>query len=195
MVRPLPFTLPYAPIFWLAFLWAFLPEAGIVNRAQRAQSKTDSKSLQVIMAVQGLGTFLAFSIAWWPGMLMPIVQRLIAFIVGTLMIVFGSLLRRHCWRMLGSSFTGDVRAHAGQKVVTAGAYNYVRHPAYTAGIMMTAGVGIALGSWLSALVAVVFSSAAYIYRMNVEERALMAEIGEPYRAFASTRKRLVPFLY
>lgn len=195
MIRPLPFTWPYAAVFWVAFLWSFLPEAGIVSRAQRTQGKTDSKSLQVIMAAQGFGTFLAFSIAWWPGMLMPMVPRLIAFVVGTLMLVFGSLLRRHCWRMLGASFTGDVRAHAGQKVIADGAYRYVRHPSYTAGIVMTTGVGVALGSWLSALVALVFSSASYVYRMNVEERALMAEIGEPYRVFASTRKRLVPFIY
>ena len=195
MTHPLPFTWPYAAIFWAAFLWAFAPEFGLVDRAQRAQGKADSNSLQVIMGMQGLSTFVAFSIAWWPRMLMPIVPRLIAFVIGILMILFGSLVRRHCFRMLGASFTGDVRAHADQQVVSAGAYRFVRHPSYTAGIMTAAGLGVALGSWWSALVAVVFPSAAYVYRMNVEERVLLSEIGEPYRVFASTRKRLVPFIY
>jgi protein-S-isoprenylcysteine O-methyltransferase Ste14 len=31
--------------------------------------------------------------------------------------------------------------------------------------------------------------------MNVEERTLLAVIGEPYRQFMRTRKRLIPFIY
>ena len=37
--------------------------------------------------------------------------------------------------------------------------------------------------------------AAYMYRMAVEEHTLLAVIGEPYRQFMRTRKRLVPFVY
>lgn len=39
------------------------------------------------------------------------------------------------------------------------------------------------------------AAAVYLYRMNVAERALLAVIGEPYRQFMQTRKRLIPFLY
>jgi protein-S-isoprenylcysteine O-methyltransferase Ste14 len=35
----------------------------------------------------------------------------------------------------------------------------------------------------------------YTYRVRVEERALLAAIGEPYRRFMQTRKRFVPFLF
>jgi len=41
----------------------------------------------------------------------------------------------------------------------------------------------------------VISFAVYGYRIAVEERALLAAIGEPYREFMSTRKRLIPFVY
>ena len=37
--------------------------------------------------------------------------------------------------------------------------------------------------------------ASYSYRMNVEERALLATLGEPYREFMRTRKRVIPFIY
>jgi len=36
---------------------------------------------------------------------------------------------------------------------------------------------------------------AYVYRMNVEEHALLTVIGQPYRDFMSSRKRLIPFIY
>jgi protein-S-isoprenylcysteine O-methyltransferase Ste14 len=31
--------------------------------------------------------------------------------------------------------------------------------------------------------------------MTVEERALLAVVGEPYREFMRTRRRLIPFIY
>jgi protein-S-isoprenylcysteine O-methyltransferase Ste14 len=119
----------------------------------------------------------------------------LVFLTGVALLVSGSLLRRHCWRMLGESFTGDVRASSGQAVVTRGAYALVRHPSYTAGILMNTGIGVALGNWASALILAVISFAVYQYRITVEERALLATIGEPYRVFMRTRKRLIPYVY
>jgi protein-S-isoprenylcysteine O-methyltransferase Ste14 len=37
--------------------------------------------------------------------------------------------------------------------------------------------------------------AVYRYRIAVEERALLAVVGGPYRDFIRTRKRLIPFIY
>jgi protein-S-isoprenylcysteine O-methyltransferase Ste14 len=194
-MRPLPFVWPYALVFWIVVLWAFAPEFGIVRRAQRQQTESDSNSLQVIMLGQGLAFFASYALAWIPSLQLPPSLRLTAFVVGTVMLIAGSVLRRHCFRMLGPSFTGDVRARTDQQVVDRGAYRIVRHPAYTAGIIMNTGVGVALGSWVSALLLAVASIAVYIYRISVEERTLLTVIGEPYRQFMTTRKRLIPFLY
>lgn len=192
---PLPFVWPYALLFWMVFLWAFWPEFGIVRRARRAQTATDSKSLQVILAGQSIGSFAAFWLAWVPALQFPAGFRTTSFVLGVALVVAGSLLRRHCWRMLGTSFTGDVRARADQEVVRRGAYRVLRHPSYTAGILLNIGLGFALGSWLSVLLLGGATTAAYLYRMAVEERTLLAVIGEPYREFMQTRKRLIPFVY
>ena len=118
-----------------------------------------------------------------------------ALYAGTALIAAGSLLRRHCWRMLGSSFTGDVRASADQQVVSRGAYRFLRHPSYTGAIILNTGVGIGLGGWASAVLMVAGCAVVYAYRIRVEERKLLAVIGEPYRQFMATRKRLIPFVY
>jgi protein-S-isoprenylcysteine O-methyltransferase Ste14 len=194
-MRPLPYVWPYALLFWGVFLWAFRPEFAIVRRARREQTATDSKSLQVILLGGSLAFFVSFPLAWVPALQLAPGHQRAAFWVGVCLIVAGALLRRHCWRMLGASFTGDVRASADQKVVSRGAYRMLRHPSYTAGIMLNAGVGIALGSWGSALLLTAASVAVYLYRIAVEERALVAVIGEPYREFMRTRKRLIPFVY
>lgn len=194
-MRPLPFVWPHALVFWAVFVWAYGGESAIVRRAQKAQGASDAKSLQVIMFGQGTASFASFWLAFVPALQFPPAYRVAAFYIGVALMVAGALLRRHCWRMLGTSFTGDVRVRSDQEVVSRGAYRILRHPSYTAGIVLNAGVGVALGSWASALLFATASLAVYVYRMNVEERALLAAIGEPYREFMATRKRLVPFVY
>src|SRR4051812_20565728 len=165
-MRPLPYAWPYALIFWGVFIWAFAPEFSIIRRARREQTSSDSKSLQVIMIGQSMAYFIAYPIAWVPALQFPPAYRLPSFVVGLVTIVAGTLLRRHCFRMLGGSFTGDVRARSDEEVVSGGAYRFLRHPSYTGGILLNAGVGIALGSWASALLLASATVFVYAYRMS-----------------------------
>jgi len=197
-VKPLPFVFPYALVFWLIFVWAYWPEFQIIRRARESASRDgspDAGSYRVIVIGMWLAFVAAFPLASVDKLKVPRALGLPIFIVGVALLVCGSLLRRHCWRALGSSFTGDVQARAGQRIVTTGAYKLLRHPSYTAGVLMNAGIGFGLGSWGSATLLVVSSVAVYSYRMAVEERALLSAVGEPYREFMRTRKRLIPYLY
>ena len=197
-MRPLPFVWPYAVLFWAVFIWAFSPEYQIVRKAQKSATRTDSPdagSVRVIVLGMWAATVIAFPLAWVPFLRLPAPLQPVVFVIGIAMLIAGSLLRRHCWRLLGASFTGDVRAARDQRIVTTGAYAMLRHPSYSAGILMNAGIGVALGSWGSTAVLVLASFAVYSYRIAVEERALLAAIGEPYREFMRTRRRLIPYIY
>jgi protein-S-isoprenylcysteine O-methyltransferase Ste14 len=197
-MKPLPYVFPYALIFWAIFAWAFWPEFQIVRRARQSARRADSPdagSYRVIVIGMWIAFAAAFPLAWVDGLQFPRNAHVAVLIVGLIFLIGGSLLRRHCWHMLGSSFTGDVQAHVGQRIVTSGAYALLRHPSYTAGMLMNAGVGLALGSWASAALLVVSSVAVYCYRMVVEERALLSAVGQPYREFLRTRKRLIPYVY
>ena len=79
-------------------------------------------------------------------------------------------------------------------VVDRGAYRWVRHPSYTGGMMMFLGIGVALGNWVSVAVLTLIPIAVYAYRVRVEERALLATLGDSYRSYMQTRKRFVPFV-
>jgi protein-S-isoprenylcysteine O-methyltransferase Ste14 len=193
-MTPLPFIWPHALLFWGVVLWAYGPEFRIIRRANRSGTATDARSLQIILMGMSVASFGAFPLAWVRALQFHAL-RLPLFFLGLAVIVSGSLLRRHCWRMLGDSFTGDVRAREDQSIVTRGAYSILRHPSYTAGILLNMGVGIALGSWASTLLLTLASLGVYIYRMTIEERALLAALGEPYREFMRTRKRIIPFVY
>ena len=195
---PLLFVWPYWPLFWAVWLWAFSPEFRIVRKARKPATRTDSPdagSVRMIMLGGAIAAAIAFPLAWVPALRLPTALEPAVFFIGVATIVAGSLLRRHCWRLLGTSFTGDVRARPDQLIVTTGAYALIRHPSYSAGILMNTGVGLALGSWGSTVVLALAAFAVYSYRIAVEERTLLAVVGEPYRIFMRTRRRLIPFIY
>ena len=189
---------PYWLLFWTVLIWAFLPEFQIVRKAQKPATRPDSPdrgSVRVILFGSSAAMAIAWPLAWVPFLRLPAAWQPVVFAIGIATLIAGSLLRRHCWRLLGASFTGDVRARADQHIVTTGAYAMVRHPSYSAGILMNAGIGIALGSWGSTAVLVLATFAVYSYRIAVEERALLATVGEPYREFMRSRRRLIPYIY
>jgi len=197
-VTPLPFVWPYWLPFWAVFAWAFLPESQIVRKARKPAVQSDSRdagSYRAIVFGMGLATLIAFPMAWVSALRFPAPLAPVIFALGVATLIGGSLLRRHCFRQLGASFTGDVRATAEQRIVTTGAYAVLRHPSYSAGILMNVGLGLALGSWGSAILLGLASFAVYRYRIAVEERTLLAVLGQPYQEFMRTRRRLIPFIY
>src|SRR5438093_10152806 len=106
-MRPLAFTFPYFVVFAGVFFWAFVREAGIVNRAAKAAAKggapADRGSLRVVMLAQAIGFGTLFVLAWAPFGLFA--NRLLAFWIGIALMLGGAGLRRLCFRALGAAFT------------------------------------------------------------------------------------------
>ena len=197
MVPP-PFAWLSGPIFWAVYLWAFIPEMRILRRARREARREDSQdsgSLKIMTVSLTTALVLAFPLAFvdrWSFAYGTRGQR--AFIIGLLLIVLGSLIRRLCWRTLGEYFTGDLQARSDQPVIRAGPYRLVRHPSYTGGILMCVGIGLALCNWLSLGLLALTAIATYACRVRVEERVLLETIGEPYRIYMQGSKRFIPYV-
>lgn len=191
----LVFSWPYALLFWAVFIWAFAPEFRLVSRPQEpTDTPQDANSKRLIMQGGGLANLIAFLVAALvPAAALPYSVWL--FWIGLCILIAGSLLRRHCWRMLGESFTGAVIVKPDQAVVERGAYRYVRHPSYTAGALLWAGIGLALANWISLVILIVSTAILYAYRVRVEETALVSVIGAPYRDYMSRTKRFIPFVF
>jgi len=196
VILPLMVVWPYAPLFWTTYAWAMLPEWRLLRNTRVAApaGSQDAGSCRVIVVVDMLAVGLAFALAFcWPATALADL-RTAAFWTGVVLLAGGSALRRHCFEMLGGSFTGAVTVRPGQVVVERGAYRWVRHPSYTAGVLMYAGIGLALTNWLSLLVLILAPVMAYAYRVRVEERALVETLGEPYLAYMRRTRRFVPFI-
>jgi protein-S-isoprenylcysteine O-methyltransferase len=195
---PWPFIFPYACLFWPTYLWAYLPEFRIIarsrHRALEAGSR-DAGSHGVIFYGIGSALVAAIALAWVRLLRFPDNVNPFTFGAGLALIICGSLLRRHCQRLLGAYFTGEVSAQPMQQVIDRGAYAWVRHPSYSGATLNNLGMGLALGSWASLGLLAAASLAVYQYRMDVEERVLLETLGDRYRRYMQGRKRLIPFIY
>jgi protein-S-isoprenylcysteine O-methyltransferase Ste14 len=207
-MRPMPFLHPAAGlIFWIAiaFLGAtqiWIASANLLNRVRSAgvpHTRLDRGSLVVVMMTSGVAIGTAFQVAASvpeaaiaPGV--PAV-RWVLLVVGVATIVAGALLRQWAIITLGRYFTVDVRITDGQPVVDSGPYRWIRHPSYTGLIAAFIGIGLALGNWLSLLLFLVVPTIGLVFRVHVEETALLTNLGEPYRRYAARRKRLLPGLW
>jgi protein-S-isoprenylcysteine O-methyltransferase Ste14 len=119
----------------------------------------------------------------------------LVFALGAVVGWAGALLRWWSFLSLGKYFTVVVATSSDQPVIDRGPYRVLRHPSYTGLLLIFAGVGLMVGNWLGAVAAVLLVLSALLHRLRVEERALTAELGEPYRAFAASRARLIPHVW
>jgi len=91
---------------------------GLVARSRPARGeKTDRGSMAFIMLAGGIGMVEAFVSAGIQAFRITRGQKA-WFVAGLLLLLSGSLLRRHCWRMLGKHFTRDVKASPDQPFVS-----------------------------------------------------------------------------
>jgi protein-S-isoprenylcysteine O-methyltransferase Ste14 len=197
-VRPVAFTFPYVVVFVGVFAWSFVRENRLVRRAVRASTSGDAPadrgSIYAVIALQGLGFFVAFLAGWIAPPWARFGNPYDAFWIGIAIIIAAAVLRRMCFRALGESFAGEVRVRPDQRVVTDGPYRWVRHPSYSAGTLLAVGMGITLGTWLGALAGGVLTLIGYAYRVSVEERALLHGLGDSYRSYMLQTKRFIPFV-
>ena len=62
-------------------------------------------------------------------------------------------------------------------------------------LLIVAGLGAALGNWLSLTACVVLPLPAIVRRIHVEEAELNRVLGQAYRTYESDRARLIPRLW
>ena len=196
MTIPPPFKWPYFLVFWPVYVWVFLPEFRVIRRARSAPLPAEDRgSLRVVLMGLNLAMLAAFVLAFVADRATLPGSSAVWLFLGVAVLVAGSLLRRHCFRILGAFFTGAVTIQADHRVIDAGAYRWVRHPSYTAGLLVVLGIALALANWLSVVVSVAVAFLAYSYRARIEEQALLASLGAPYARFLATRKRFLPFVW
>ena len=173
-------------------IW-FLSEIliNLLTRSKKSQAISHDQNsmgkIWIVIAVSiTIGVYVAFA---YPGF------GTIKYFSGLSLMVIGITLRLFTVFSLKSYFTADVAIHHDHKLKTNGVFTMVRHPSYSGGLLTFLGFGLTLGNWISLIIVFLPVLGAFLYRINVEEKALMDNFKEEYTDYQKKTKKLIPFIY
>lgn len=115
--------------------------------------------------------------------------------LGCLLIAAGTTIRLVAVLTLKKQFTVKVAIIEKHRVVDTGIYALIRHPAYLGLLMSLFGIGLILGNGVSLFLLTVLPLGAILYRIHVEEAALLRHFGSAYQFYADRTKRLLPGIW
>jgi len=115
--------------------------------------------------------------------------------VGFALMLAGISIRWVAIRTLGRYFTRTVTIMDNHRIIRSGLYRYLRHPSYAGSLLGNLGLGMAYSNWLSIVIIFVPDLAASLYRISIEEDALLENFGNEYFEYARSTKRLIPKVY
>jgi len=176
----------------LAVYW--ITEALLLSHMQAGQTDRiedhgTTQLFQIVLPLSYVLAIIATKLSWAPMMASAGVW------VGLALMVAGQLLRWWAVATLGRLFTVNVAIRPEHRVITSGPYRYVRHPAYTALVLLHLGAGLCLGNLVSLVLLTVPITLVLLRRIQVEEAAILAELGPAYRGYAARTWRLLPGIY
>jgi protein-S-isoprenylcysteine O-methyltransferase Ste14 len=180
----------------LAYLYFLKHDPQLVER--RIQNKETVSEQKWLIRLSGppfvaISTLPGFDVRWgWSRTLLGAVPLWMT-LLSLAMICAGFL--GVFWVLKVNSFAArTIHVEAGQKVISTGPYRLVRHPMYSASMVLWLFIPLALGSWVAwpffALLA-----PFYALRLLSEEKVLRQELPGYPDYCLRTRYRLIPFVW
>jgi protein-S-isoprenylcysteine O-methyltransferase Ste14 len=144
----------------------------------------------------GVGFLLAIGLSVYERTHGPAADRPAVWsIAGLALFALACVLGGMAARTLGKSYSPDLDIRVGQALVTAGIYRCIRHPLYTALLLVVLGMPLIVRSlWGVCGGALVIGPALWL-RIREEESRLLDAFGDVYRDYQGHTWRLIPFIF
>jgi protein-S-isoprenylcysteine O-methyltransferase Ste14 len=170
--------------------------ADIMRRYSR-DIREKGKSLDVAIIIAGV-------IIWFSAIPVSILdfivfQRMIyrfdlVSLIGLILGFVGYSIRIQATRTLGKYWSPVVKTLPEHKLITYGIYKHVRHPSYLGEILAYFMVPAFFHSLYGFLIRISLIP-IILYRIKIEEQALLEKFGDEYKDYMKTSKRLIPYVY
>jgi len=154
-------------------------------------ARRDSLLLSILVILEVVLLFFyifRFFVVYKYSMHLPTPLRLASLILGFI----GVVIIGWASYTLDGEFSATIELKEVHRLITAGPYQYVRHPIYLGFILLHIGVTLALSNWI---IFIAYNSGLFILlleRIPREEQVLHAYFGPEWEAYADSRGRLIP---
>ena len=108
--------------------------------------------------------------------------------------VFGFGLLQWAQHTLGKSWSDIPRMMQGQNLITSGPYRFIRHPIYTAFLLILGSLLFISSNWLVGLCWIGMTILEASSRIRFEESLMLEFFGDEYRHYMKRTGRLLPRL-
>jgi protein-S-isoprenylcysteine O-methyltransferase Ste14 len=180
-------TLAVAVAVLVYLAWLVLETCLVsVREVSLPETRDDKGSCELYALAQGLIAVLAL-------LLPPTIGSLGMSVAGLVLLVAGCGVRTSAILTLGRFYSRRVRLLPGHRVVNAGPYRLVRHPAYLGTLVAHLGFVLVGGHWIPLVAWAGLFVPMVVRRIRVEEPVLFGLEG--YAEYARCRKRLVPLVW
>ena len=160
------------------------------KRLDAKEKQGDQKGVVAISGLMFLGGFvlagLDFRFSWSDVPLPAVIAASVIFLVGYAL--YAEVLRENAY------LSRTVKVEEGQTVISTGLYGVVRHPMYTATILMFLSLPLVLGSWY-ALIPFAAYPVLMVIRIRGEEKLLTVELAGYEEYKKKVKYRLIPFIW
>lgn len=161
--------------------------------AKRLDAKEKQAAQKGVQSLSGLVFIAGFVLAGldfrfsWSNVPLPVViAASVIFLAGYGL--YAEVMRENAY------LSRTVKVEEGQTVVSTGLYGIIRHPMYTASILMFLAIPLVMGSWY-ALIPFAFYPALMVVRVLDEEKLLTAELAGYEEYKVKVKYRMIPFVW
>lgn len=183
-------ALLFVPMFFGGLVMSWKAPELLRRRLQAKEAEGEQRTVIMLSGIMFLAGFvlagLRVRLCWSELPAWVVLSASLLFLVGYGLFAF--VLKQNAY------LSRTIRVEDGQTVVDTGLYGIVRHPMYTATLLMFLAMPLILNSWQALLVFLIYPL-LIVKRIRNEEVVLCREL-EGYEAYRRKVKyRLIPFLW
>jgi protein-S-isoprenylcysteine O-methyltransferase len=185
-------------------LYVLQSELRFGARARTSRAGASDRRSTLVLSAAAMLPVLGFALAikaasphhaswipqWFSGAVIP-GMPLVAWI-GIAIAVAGLALRLAAVLTLRERYTRTLLVNLEHPVARDGPYRWVRHPGYLGSLLTLNGVALASGNMVTLLASLAATSAAYAYRIKVEDAMLVTSLGRAYAEYRDEVRALLP---
>lgn len=188
-----------AALIWFAGLvgWYVIrhPFARKARKIGVSKSLFDRRDL-ILLAVASLGLFVTPALYTLTGFPASLDRPFIAAIawLGLVPLSASLWLFRRSHVDLGRNWSISLQVRSHHTLVKTGVYRLIRHPMYSSFFLLGLSQMLLLPNWLAGASGLIGVALLFVFRVRREEHMMLQTMGDEYRDYMTSTKRLIPWV-